>query len=340
MPRISVIVPVYDVEPYIACCIDSILSQVFSDFELILIDDGSPDNCGAICDEYGEKDSRIRVIHQKNQGVSAARNHGVSVAKGEYVTFVDSDDWLDPLFLERMYQAIVSHDADMSVSNITQIRVGEKAIPRFGDEQFFDSREAVEYYAKEYDDRFTGPMVKLLRKEIVLQYPFPTDRTYAEDKAVTYKWFYASRKTVDTGDRLYYYRVREGSAMRSGYKVNRLANLQTLEEILEFLKENHFDSLRCLFIHRYLDDLVRQYQGVIQYVGDQKLADGLMEKMKAVVRNEKKACSISPNHDPEYYNLMYPKRMRGYWMMRSLIAILKNEGIKGLISRIRKRGMS
>jgi len=337
MPEISVIVPVYNVEKYLSRCIDSILNQTFSDFELILVDDGSTDNCGAICDEYAQKDSRIRVIHQENQGVSSARNHGVEAAMGEYVTFVDSDDWLDSVFLERMYQAMIRYDADMSVSNITQIRDEEIAVPKFGEEQVFDARGAVEYYARTYDDRFTGPMVKMLRREIALKYPFPTDRTYAEDKAVTYKWFFESRKTVDIGDQLYYYRVREGSAMRSGYKVNRLANLQTLEEILDFLKIHHFDSLYTLFIHRYLDDLVRQYRGVVQYIGDMELAASLKAKMKTIVRLEKRACAISPGSDPEYYNLMYPKRMWVYWTVNSLVQILKSEGPNGLLLRISKK---
>uniref|UniRef100_UPI003079CB33 glycosyltransferase family 2 protein n=1 Tax=Phascolarctobacterium succinatutens TaxID=626940 RepID=UPI003079CB33 len=92
MPRLSVIVPVYKVEKYIHKCVDSILNQTFKDFELILIDDGSPDNCGEICDEYAKKDSRVRVIHKENGGQSSARNRGLDIAKGEIIGFVDSDD--------------------------------------------------------------------------------------------------------------------------------------------------------------------------------------------------------------------------------------------------------
>ena len=103
MPIVSVIVPVYKVEPYLRTCVDSILAQTFTDFELILVDDGSPDNCGAICDEYAFLDSRVRVIHQENQGVSAARNLGVKEAKGKYIAFVDSDDAIHP----QMYEMLV-----------------------------------------------------------------------------------------------------------------------------------------------------------------------------------------------------------------------------------------
>ena len=98
MPEISVIVPVYNVEEYLRPCIDSILEQTFTDFELILVDDGSPDRCGEICDEYEQIDKRIRVIHQENGGLSAARNAGLDVMSGEYVTFIDSDDLVDKKF--------------------------------------------------------------------------------------------------------------------------------------------------------------------------------------------------------------------------------------------------
>ena len=104
MPEISVIIPVYKAENYLCHCIDSILGQSFVDFELILVDDGSPDGSGAICDEYAKKDDRIRVIHQKNRGVSSARNAGLDAARGNWVTFIDSDDYVKKEFLEHLYE--------------------------------------------------------------------------------------------------------------------------------------------------------------------------------------------------------------------------------------------
>lgn len=109
MPQISVIVPVYNVEKYLHRCVDSILTQTFSDFELILVDDGSPDNCGKICDEYVQKDKRIKVVHKKNGGLSSARNAGMKVATGEYILFCDSDDFVHPQWCEFMLSAIEEH---------------------------------------------------------------------------------------------------------------------------------------------------------------------------------------------------------------------------------------
>ena len=111
--KLSIIVPVYNVEPYLRRCIDSILAQTFTDFELILVDDGSPDNCPAICDEYAEKDPRIVVIHKQNGGLSDARNAGLDIARGEYIGFVDSDDYIDAEMYEKMYNAAIMHNSDI-----------------------------------------------------------------------------------------------------------------------------------------------------------------------------------------------------------------------------------
>lgn len=118
MPELSIIVPVYKVEKYLPKCIDSILAQTFTDFELILIDDGSPDRCGEICDKYASIDSRIKVIHQKNQGVSAARNAGLDIATGTYLGFVDSDDWIEPEMYEMMILTAEKEQSDIVICGI------------------------------------------------------------------------------------------------------------------------------------------------------------------------------------------------------------------------------
>ena len=115
---ISIIVPVYKVEKYLDRCIESVLAQTYTDFELILVDDGSPDNCPAMCDAWAEKDSRIRVIHKPNGGLSSARNAGLDIMKGEYVTFIDSDDTVLPNYLERLLTALTVNSADVSVCSL------------------------------------------------------------------------------------------------------------------------------------------------------------------------------------------------------------------------------
>ena len=118
MPEISVIVPVYNTEKYLDRCIRSIIDQTFSDFELILVDDGSKDNSGFICDEWEKKDSRIKVIHQKNAGAGAARNAGLAIAKGNYINFVDSDDWITPEMYEILYKLLRETSATIAMTSM------------------------------------------------------------------------------------------------------------------------------------------------------------------------------------------------------------------------------
>lgn len=121
-PEISIIVPVYKVEKYLKKCVDSILNQTFKDFELILVDDGSPDNCGKICDEYAHKDSRVKVIHKENGGLSSARNAGLDIAQGEYIGFVDSDDWIEPDMYEILYKLIKKYKTNISICGIRTVK--------------------------------------------------------------------------------------------------------------------------------------------------------------------------------------------------------------------------
>lgn len=128
---VSVVVPVYRVEQYLDRCVTSILAQTFSDFELILVDDGSPDRCPQMCDEWAEKDSRIVVMHKKNGGPQDAVNYGVNLAQGEFITFADSDDWVEPAFLETLYRGITEYDADVIQCNYRRISEKSSEVYRY-----------------------------------------------------------------------------------------------------------------------------------------------------------------------------------------------------------------
>lgn len=127
-PDISVIVPVYQVEPYLRTCLDSLIGQTKKEIEIIVIDDGSPDQCGLICDEYAAKDERVRVIHQENRGLSSARNAGLDAAYGDWIMFTDSDDWVQPDFCETAYRLATEHDADLAIFSYERWKNG-KVIP-------------------------------------------------------------------------------------------------------------------------------------------------------------------------------------------------------------------
>jgi len=167
MPSVSVIVPVYQVEEYLSKCVDSILNQTFGDFELILVDDGSPDRCGEICDRYKAVDGRIRVIHQLNQGVSAARNNGVKEAKGEYIAFIDSDDWVDKNYLSVLYEMCVRGNAQISIC--TYINTNSRTSKSDCDSNYkwetLTGIEAINRFGIIRDGRFTGPVVKMIKSD-------------------------------------------------------------------------------------------------------------------------------------------------------------------------------
>ena len=128
--KVSVIVPIYKTEKYLSTCVESLLCQTLKEIEIILIDDGSPDNCPALCDNYALKDSRIKVIHKTNSGLSDARNIGIKEAAGEYIGFVDSDDWVKPEMFEKMYQNAIQNNADVVVCNLFVCEQGKQMIKK------------------------------------------------------------------------------------------------------------------------------------------------------------------------------------------------------------------
>ena len=148
IPKISVIVPVYNVERYLDRCIQSILNQTLKELEIILVDDGSPDNCPALCDEYAQKDARIKVIHKKNEGLGFARNAGLNLASGKFVSFLDSDDWVAPAMYETLYRVAEKMKCDTVYCSLQYYYSKDKIIPfeEVGQEVFFRGRKSVDSY--------------------------------------------------------------------------------------------------------------------------------------------------------------------------------------------------
>ena len=146
--QISVVVPVYKVEPYLRKCLDSIVNQTYRDLEIILIDDGSPDNCGRICDEYAERDARIRVVHQENSGLSAARNAGLKLVSGSYIGFVDSDDWIEPDMYSYLLGNALEYQADIAVCSRTEQHMDRTVFRGFPGLEVLERESALEYLLK------------------------------------------------------------------------------------------------------------------------------------------------------------------------------------------------
>lgn len=210
-PAISVIVPIYNVSQYIRQCLDSLNNQSFQNIEVIMIDDGSPDDSGKIAEEYvRDKYPIFRIIHTENRGLSAARNLGISEAKGQWIMLVDSDDWVDRRFCERAYNAAIENDADMVLFGYrkTTDMNGEIVVSDEGTQSEIITNE------KAYEIGETAPWNKLYKKELFDNIKYPVGHAF-EDYAVTHQLVYAAKRIAWIKDRLYFYRIREGSICSS-----------------------------------------------------------------------------------------------------------------------------
>ena len=212
-PEISIIVPVYNMERYMRQCVDSILAQTFENWECLLIDDGSTDKSALICDEYAEKDDRIRVVHKKNGGLSSARNVGVSVAHADLIGFVDSDDWIDVDMYKCLYQSMKENDSDIAVCGI-YFDTSKKEIskPVLVEQDVLEGKNALWLIL---EDKYIPSYAwnKLYKKSLLKDLPFP--EILFEDYAVVYKWFARAKKVSLCHAPAYHYRQRGGSIIHN-----------------------------------------------------------------------------------------------------------------------------
>lgn len=248
-PLITVIVPVYNVEAYLGVCVDSILAQTYENLEILLIDDGSTDSSGAVCDEYQKKDSRVRVIHKENTGQADTRNLGVDQAAGMFLAFVDSDDLIAVEYIERLYQMAVSAGARMSVCGFRPFNDGRKAairpelLKKKGDSRpgavrVMTACEALEslFYKK---DITASPCYRLFHRDVFAKLRFEKGRIF-EDIGLMYLAVEAAGKIAWTAQVLYYYRQRTGSTMHHvRFTGKRMDRIWFSGKILEFAEEKH-----------------------------------------------------------------------------------------------------
>jgi glycosyltransferase involved in cell wall biosynthesis len=232
-PLISVVVPVYKVEKYIHECINSVLGQTYKNFELILVDDGSPDTCGEICDDYSRKDTRVRVIHKKNGGLSDARNAGIDIAKGEYITFIDSDDYVHQDYLKVMLRLAEEHHASIVQVDFTNQadNLGQGASERIS---LFNPEEALTDMLRMRKVQVIA-CAKLYRTDLFKAVRYPYGRLN-EDNLTTYKLILACRNMVAVSpEKLYYYRVNDTGIMNGSFSARRYEILSFAGEMRQYM---------------------------------------------------------------------------------------------------------
>ena len=217
-PLLSVIIPVYNVEKYLRQCVDSVINQTYKNLEIILVDDGSPDNCGKICDEYAEKDKRVKVIHQLNKGLSGARNTGTEQASGEYIAFVDSDDWLDVHMYEDLFGVLNKYNLDMvrcaafeSDGNNKKVIAPKKEYAN----KLFTDKEILERYFDEFLCKIVWNTIYDIK---IVNDIISPEGCQSEDNYVSGMYLYRSKRMMIIDTPLYYYRKNPESITNSGNK--------------------------------------------------------------------------------------------------------------------------
>ena len=312
MPSISVIVPVYKVEAFLHRCVDSILAQTYTDFELILVDDGSPDRCGEICDVYAQKDSRIHVIHQKNGGLSAARNSGIDwVMKhsdSRWLAFVDSDDWVHPDFLKILYET--AENTGCKISACGFFCTGGEAIPQYTDLKM-ECISADDYYCGNYHKGATpAACAKLYNRSLFRKLRYPVGKLH-EDEFTTYVMLYEVGRIGVTPAELYAYYQNPESITRSDWHPGRMHVLEAFEQQIEFARKNENKRLlnkvvlqSIYSIYEHLGKAPKVYQ------------KELRRKLRTVLKlGQECGCFSEKDSSLWVYEAAYP--CKPYWWLRS-----------------------
>lgn len=234
---ISIIIPVYKVEKYLEKCIQSVINQTYENLQIILVDDGSPDNCGKICDEYAQKDHRIEVIHKSNGGLSDARNKGLEIAKGEYIGFIDSDDYIESDMYEVLYNLLKQYNADVSICNFYTVSQGKIAIKNA--ENGIKEYNRIEILKEVLLDNNIQSYAwnKLYKKELFDEIKYPVGKKY-EDIGTTFYLLEKCNKVVVTGKPEYYYINRQDSIVNNVTETTITDYIELIMQRYDYIEEN------------------------------------------------------------------------------------------------------
>lgn len=284
--RVSVIIPVYNVKDYLSACVNSVLSQTHTNLDIWLIDDGSTDGSGDICERFRTKDNRIHVIHQKNMGQSCARNAALERVNGDYLTFVDADDRICENMIEHLLTEITEHDADAAVCQITEYRaVNESSMAKrliYTDNEVYEA-----LFDKKYGDMMRAACGKLYKKQIFEGIRFPEGRIH-EDEFTIHRILGACSRLVITDEGLYYRNVRSGSTTRQAYSLKALDAVEALED-------------RC----RYFEGLGNGRFTVMAYKDYLKKSQFHFYSLKKYYPNEKEKTKFILQRYKEYYDKIF-----------------------------------
>ena len=302
MELVSIIIPVYHIEDYLDRCVRSAVSQTYSNLEIILVDDGSPDRCPEMCDQWAAADPRIRVIHQKNGGLSAARNAGLDAASGDYILLLDSDDYISPDAVQLMIKAIFSTGADMSVCGFLQ---GSEENHHFTEiqsdhpETMSAETALLQMYSDNYSAlKFGTAWGKMYKHNLFDNIRYPNGKLF-EDIYTTHKLLIKSRKIAVLKAQLFYYYQRPDSIMNMNYSLKKLDYLQALVERVDFFRQHNLNQLSSIAYDELLHSLIWEYSRTRDLLHSR-------EGMDYVIR------LFRENYQKGYASRRYPKENRQF----------------------------
>lgn len=299
---ISVIVPIFKVEEYLSRCVDSILNQTYKNLEIILVDDGSPDNCGKICDDYVDKDNRIKVVHKKNGGLSDARNAGIAVATGEYISFIDSDDYIALDFFETLYNTMQSEKSYIVECSVVKFYEDDH-FDDFCDNNIINNYNTQEGLSGLISENPFKQHVwnKLYKSSLVLDIPFAVGRLN-EDEFWTYQIFGRAKKITRINKTMYYYFQRKGSIMGTSYSLRRLDALEGKMNRQEYIEKN-FPKLVTQAKIDLFGSCMFAYQNVLKYMQgeEKKKAKDIIYKYKEKRTLSRAEINIIVGSSKKYY---------------------------------------
>lgn len=284
---ISVVIPVYNVEKYLNDCVKSIINQSYTNIQIILVDDGSTDKSGDICERFLKQDNRIQVIHKKNEGLSIARNVGIEVARGKYICFVDSDDLVNRNFIEILYKACKENDCNMSMCNYTKFFNNEelKNMENINTKKLdikIESKNSLLEGIYIYDHvKNIIAVNKLYLKDLFGNIKYKKNKLH-EDEFTTYKLIYKCNKIAVVNAEMYYYRQSPDSIMRKQFNIKRLDYIEALEERLCFYKERKEKKLYDMTLKTYCYTIMRMCNLCKKYISDSKK---IIKALKKKYRN-------------------------------------------------------
>ena len=321
---VTVVIPIYNVEKYLNRCIESVAGQTYKNLEIILVDDESPDNCPKICEDWKNRDNRIKVIHKKNGGLSSARNAGLAMAGGRYIGFVDSDDYIKNDMYEKLLKCIIDYNADISVCGVVNDHLIMKKEFKYynGIKVFSTSDEILDSYFK-YPYLGDTCWNKLYKADLWENFRFP-EMKCREDIAILYKIYFSCKKIVRMGDCKYIQYIRPGSTEQKAFTEDKLISIDIAKNQVKYIKVNYpkyYKNVEDIVLRRYVDCLEEIVSG--GYLKNKCIFDKVLNDYKLEL-NHFNTNSSERYNDPLKKKYFFILKVKIFTIKKKCLNLIKN----------------